>query len=109
MKSASRYPQLDGTLILPGSGGNLARVISNALSSQTGHFLFMSKQLKKLLRQFTNAGGVSSFSPTSAGAASNRRALMSAKSRPLPFSEVNYVAHVRLSFCETKFNRSAVA
>jgi hypothetical protein len=109
MNSASRYPQLDGKLILPGSGGNLARVTCNALSTRTGHFLFMSKQLQKLLRQITNAGGVSSFSPTSAGAASNRRALMSAKSRPLPFSEVNYVAHVRLSFCETKFNRSAVA
>jgi hypothetical protein len=106
MKSASRYPQLDGTLILPGSGGNLARVTCNALSSQTGHFLF-SEQLQQLAAQFTNAGGVSSFSPTSAGAASNRRALMSAKSRPLPFSEVNHVAHVRLSLCETKFTTEA--
>jgi hypothetical protein len=96
MNSASRYPQLDGTLILPGSGGNLARVTCNALSSQTGHFLFSLKQPQKFGAQFTNAGGVSSFSPTSAGAASNRRALMSARSRPLPFSEVNHVAHIIL-------------
>jgi hypothetical protein len=108
MNSASRYPQLDGTLILPGSGGNLARVISNALSSQTGQFLFMSKQLQKLLRQITNAGGVSSFSPTSAGAASNRRALMSAKSRPHVI-QVDHVAHVPVSRCETLFTTRAFA
>lgn len=106
-----RFPRSfgDGKLLPGVRGGNLARVTCNALSSQTGHFLFSLKQPQKFGAQFTNAGGVFSFSPTSAGAASNRRALMSAKSRPLPFSEVNYVAHVRLSFCETKFNRSAVA
>jgi hypothetical protein len=104
---ASRYPQLDGTLILPGSGGNLARVTCNALSSQTGHLLFSLKQPQEFGAQFTNAGGVSSFSPTSAGAAS-RQAGSLAKSRPLPFSEVNHVAHV-LSPYERKFNRSAFA
>ena len=104
MKSASRYPQLDGTLILPGSGGNLARVTCNALSSQTGHLLFSLKQPQEFGAQFTNAGGVSSFSPTSAGAASNRRALMSAKSRPHVI-QINHVAHVPVSRCETKLTR----
>jgi len=103
---ASRYSQLDGKLILPGSGGNLARVICNALSSQTGQVLFLSKTLKKLLRQITNAGGVFSFPSHSAGAASRRRC--NAKSLPLPCSEVNHVAHV-LSPYERKFNRSAFA
>jgi hypothetical protein len=82
--------------LLPGvRGGNLARVTCNALSSQTGHFLFSLKQPQKFGAQFTNAGGVFSLSPYSAGAAS-RQAGSLAKSRPLPFSEVNYVAHVVL-------------
>jgi hypothetical protein len=92
-----RFPRSfgDGKLLPGVRGGNLARVTCNALSTRTGHFLFVSKQLKKLLRQITNAGGVSSFSPTSAGAASNRRALMSAKSRPHVI-QVDHVAHVVL-------------
>jgi hypothetical protein len=37
---ASRYPQLDGKLILPGSGGNLARVLFDAPSASAGLSLF---------------------------------------------------------------------
>jgi hypothetical protein len=79
--------------LLPGvRGGNLARVTCNALSSQTGHFLFSLKQPQKFGAQFTNAGRGSSPSSTSAGAAFYRRALMSAKSRPHVI-QVNHVAH----------------
>ena len=45
--------------------------------------------------------------PASAGAAS-RHVDPLAKSRPHVI-QVDHVAHVRLSFCETKFNRSSVA
>ena len=80
--------------LLPGvRGGNLARVTCNALSSQTGHFLFSLKQPQKFGAQFTNAGGVFSFSPYSAGAASRQVGSL-ANLRPLPFSKVNHFAHV---------------
>ena len=104
-----RFPRSfgDGKLLPGVRGGNLARVTCNALSSQTGHFLFSLKQPQEFGAQFTDAGGVFSFSPYSAGAAS-RQASSLAKSRPLPFSEVNHVAHV-LSPYERKFNRSAFA
>lgn len=85
-------PRLRVSKPFPGAGGNLARVTCNALSSQTGRFLFSLQQPQKFGAQFTNAGGVFSFSPYSAGAAS-RQAGSLAKSRPLPFSKVNHVAH----------------
>jgi len=90
-----RFPRSfgDGKLLPGVRGGNLARVISNALSTRTGHFLFVSKQLKKLLRQVTNAGGVSSFPSHSAGAASRRRC--NAKSRPHVI-QIDHVAHIIL-------------
>lgn len=90
-----RFPRSfgDGKLLPGVRGGNLARVTCNALSSQTGRFLFSLKQPQKFGAQFTNAGRGFSPSSTSARAAFYRRALMSAKSRPLPFSKVNHVAH----------------
>jgi hypothetical protein len=109
MKSARLSPPHSSrdNPLLPGAySGNLARVLFGAPSASAGHLSFMSEQFKKLLRQITNAGGVSSFPPTSAGAASNRRALMSAKSRPHVI-QVNHIAHVCVSLCETKFTTEA--
>jgi len=109
-----RFPRSfgDGKLLPGVRGGNLARVISNALSSQTGHFLFMSEQFQKLLRQITDTGRVAMF-PGSASApaapphGSVSRRVPQALSFVLP--EVNHVAHFPVSRCETLFNRSAFA
>ncbi len=97
---ASRYPHLDGKLILPGSGGNLARVLFDAPSASAGLLSFVSQQFQNLLRQFTNAGGVFSFSSSSAGAAS-RQAGSLAKSRPHVI-QVNHVTHVGLPLVQSR-------
>lgn len=73
-----------------------------------GPFLF-TEQGEQLGAQFTDAGRGSLPYPTGAGAAIERRALMLAKSRPLPFSEINHVAHVRIYPCETLFTAEAFA
>ena len=74
-------------------------------------FLFVSQQLKKLLRQFTDTGGCSPVpSPASAPAAPPTvLSFRVPQALSLPFRKVNNLTHVRLSRCETLFNRSAFA
>lgn len=90
------------------AGGNLARV-THASSSQEGHFLFMPQQLKKLLRQFTDAARVARCSGSDSAPAAPPTVLSSRVPQALPFRKVNYLTHVPVSRCETLFNRSAFA
>jgi len=92
---------------LPGAfGGNLARVTCNALSTRTGHFLFVSEQFEKLAAQIGNAGRVSPPGSPASGAAGGRGSTHPPR---LPSIKVNHVAHVFVSLSETKFTAECVA
>lgn len=102
---------LDGQLLPGAIGGNLARVTCNALSSQTGHFLFL-EQPQQFGAQYTDAGRVYLLSPASAGAVS-RGFPSSHPPRPFHFvlPKVNHITHreAPIFVDETKFTRSAFA
>lgn len=84
MNPALSFPP-EMTALLPACGGNLARVISNALSSQTGHLLFqITQRVEKLLREHGSGGQVSSFVLTTARAAQIGACRNAAKSLLLP-------------------------
>ena len=103
------------TLVLPSSksrtldGGNLARVLYDAPSASAGHPLF-TEQFKKLLRQITDTARVARcIGSDSAPAASPHGSVSRRVPQALPFREVNNFTHIRLSRCETLFNKSAIA
>lgn len=83
-------------------GGNLARVTCNALSSQTGHFLFWRVEQPSQLRAQIQSGGqvFVSLRLTSAGAAQTVALPDRSKPLPSPFPKINHVAHVSVSRCE---------
>lgn len=83
-------------------GGNLARVTCNALSSQTGHFLFRRVEQPSQLRAQIQSGGQVFVSRhlTSTGAAQTVALPDRSKPLPSPFIQVNHVAHVSVSRCE---------
>jgi hypothetical protein len=72
-------------------------------------FLFMSKQLKKLLRQFTNAARVARCSGSASAPAAPPTVSSFRVPQALPFREVNDLTHVRLSRCETLFTTETFA
>ena len=109
MKPNSARPSLPGRQRNTQRGGNLTPTI--IAPSTGGHFLF--EQPSKFGAQIQSGGrGFASFPTVPARVALIGAYRIAAKSlSPLcfPFVEVNHVAHVRLSRCETLFTTGGLA